>query len=505
MGSSLTVEMTAKEKRLIDALRAVGKGTDDVADGFDKATKESKELDKVATRALKAIETNADKATKEISQYQRALDKGKLTQDEFNRAVAMTKEKYDSAGSAGAKAFGKQQIVNLRSMALQYVGVQQGIQAVIGLLRQEMQVRDEAAQRIRESRRGVGSLAQLTDSKKGFQSLKGKAEELFAAGGAESMDEAARAVFSLESAGVMDSFDTFKNLAKSGTVSDIETLARATATISTAFGKQETGSAGSIISKGFAASKDAPSTVPELLEAAAGSGGVAKALGISDEQVLAGTTVLAKSTGSAQQGSTQMQGFLAALDKKGTFKGKSIQEAVAEIAQLETKGEDMHAFFGRKEGLAGFRTLRDESALFSSVLGNVNAADAGGASLAKRRAALPLSDRLLRAATDTEQFSNRTDIQREKRFGEDALLAERFLKAVSADADDDGIVSRLMKRGLVVGTSDVERTMVGDREFVRRNLSALDDDNQRAEFQKMITALDNIDRKTPAVSALPTE
>ena len=57
---------------------------------------------------------------------------------------------------------------------------------------------------------------------------------------------------------------------------------------------------GYVVSKAFAASGQSPAEAPRLLEAAARSGAPARLLGVSDEEVLAGTARLAAAAGSAE-------------------------------------------------------------------------------------------------------------------------------------------------------------------------------------------------------------
>lgn len=281
-----------------------------------------------------------------------------------------------SGRSAGDEIKGAFDPKNLVRYALSFLGVQKAIQVTISLLREMSQVRKESAQQTLQAEFGEAELAQLAlgDPKK-LRSLLQFSRGLFAAGGARDREEAARTIFALESAGIVDQRHIFQNLF--GIVGAPDVLARAAATVQTALGKDETGNVRDIISKGFGASQFAPATVEQLLEATSRGAGAAKLLQLSDEELLAATTVTAKAAGSAELGGTQVSSLLTSLAKQEGFKGLSLQDSIAKVEGLGLSDPDLIKFLGRKEALRGFSVLRDNKEFLNQVLAAIEQSQEG--------------------------------------------------------------------------------------------------------------------------------
>ena len=483
MASDVFVQMSGDEANLLKAIRAVGQGAEkEIAGGFKKGQREARELERIAQKGLRSIETGQDRVNREVKEYKRALDGGKLSQQQYNRIVKQTQKAHADTGRvAGAQ---------LASTIAQYASVAGAIQTVLGLLQQEQQMRDAAARRVVEGRRGLGELAQLAidedpeKRKAKFRQLTTRAEELLAAGGATDINQAARSVFSLESAGILDDFAIFRDLAKSGTVSDIETLGRSVATLTTAIGKGETGTAAEVISKGFAASAFTPATVPELLEATAQSGGLARQLKLGDEGLLTATAALAKATGSAGQGGTQVNALLTALAKapveiekakqqvaeaaqKGEdvdattaaiaklpddFRGRGLQETARIVQQtIGTEGQAFFKLFGRKEAQSAIFNLTggEGAELFPQIQSAIERANERGGEIARQQAALPLeASPQLAAAQRAESAQKSLQIAEETAFSEMRNLRQELVTALRSQSLDEGGLGTVRRFGL---------------------------------------------------------
>lgn len=305
----------------------------------------------------------------------------------FRRLVEMQSKmeqglnKYGQAGDKAGKktesAF-RSATAGLKTHLAGLVNIQAGYQALIGAVRELDRVRRESSEKLKASERGLGSLAELSggDPKK-LNRLIGQAKHIYSQGGASSLDEAARSIYAFESAGVNTS-KTRRAFGKLyGIVSDPAVLARAIATIQTSKGA-EAGTTEQLISKALAANKYAPASAPEILEAASRSAAGAKMLGISDEEMIAATAVLAKSTGTAELGGTQLDSLIMSLatNKKlgGGFKGLSLIESLQKLEGMGLSDVELKEALGRKEAVRGFAGLRDNIELLRDATKDITGA-----------------------------------------------------------------------------------------------------------------------------------
>lgn len=250
--------------------------------------------------------------------------------------------------------------------------------------------RNRSAGLQKEQERGMGGLAQLAagDVDK-LRRLEQDAKSLYAQGGATSLDAAANTVFSLESAGELSSVNRnlFGELYKLNI--DPAVMARSLATLKTSMGAEETGGSAAIVSKALAASKVAPASADQLLEAAARSGVNAAALGLGDEEVLSGTALLSKAAGTPERAATQMNSLLASLREKGGFEGLSLAESVEKIRARGLSDKRLKKFLGREEAMSAYGVLSENLGEFRGLTADVDAAQRGdilGRTLQSRRA-----------------------------------------------------------------------------------------------------------------------
>jgi len=290
---------------------------------------------------------------------QRALRALQRLQDQERKlaeSASGVEKATHGAGKAHDGAFGQKALGQIIGMASGFASVTMAINTVKQALVEVDQQSERLASKQREAQRGMSSLAQLTGGDAGkFRELTGAARRMYAQGGAETLDQAARTVFSLESAGALESADLFARL--SGIVEDPAVMARAATTLMTSRGRAETGGIQAILSKAMAASKYSPASAEALLEAGAAGGGYAKLLGVSDEELMAATAVMATATGGAETGGTTVASLLAALTKKGGFKGLTIGQSIQKIQGMGMADEDLVKYLGRKEAFTAYSTL----------------------------------------------------------------------------------------------------------------------------------------------------
>lgn len=333
------------------------------------------------------VEMTSDEA-KLLAGIQRVIDKQIKLQDKLRQTgeeSKKTSEKVTEQAKGQDDTFSAG-ITSLGQMALGYVSLNTLITMAVKLLNEQREASEAAGRALRQSEFKQAQLVQLVtgatpeERAANFKQLTDTSESMHAAGVGRSVDEAADVLFNLMSAGVGDELDTFTDLAATGVGGDaasVADLAKGVATLVTTLGQDETGSARSLVGKALAAAEIAPGTVSQVMSAAARGGGTAKALGLSDEELLAATALVSASTGSTEMGGTQVASLLKSLDKKGEFQGKSLADSVAAIDAMNLSGEQLFEYLGTSEAVGAYRTLSSNRAQYDETLAKVNAAATG--------------------------------------------------------------------------------------------------------------------------------
>ena len=326
-------------------------------------------------QVLREIETPQQRYNQKIKDLNRLRRDGKISEEQYATAVRKVTGDLKNQTEASGKATAVDGVV---AMAARWVSVGAAIAAATTAVRDYQTAKEEAAQRAIESRRGMGSLAQVAEDEQHFLKLQQKARELYLAGAVSSEDEGARVVFSLQSAGAMKQFGLFKEAGSSKLIEDLAPAAKAAATLQTSMGEAETGDSRAILSKAFGASLYSPATAEKLLEAAAKSGGSAHALGYTDEEVLASTAIMATSTGEASEGGTSVAALMRSIDeKRGEIAGKggkapaSLREAVLAIRAKNLDSEQLKKLLGRSEAVRAYRGLLQNMPMYERALAAV--------------------------------------------------------------------------------------------------------------------------------------
>ncbi|MBE3131959.1 MAG: phage tail tape measure protein [Acidobacteria bacterium] len=260
-------------------------------------------------------------------QLKRLLDEKKISQQQYNQEVFKSKQAIDQVpasmgrvDSAGVNAFGAAALARVAAFGAAFLSVNK----VLGIVREAMNDMDAdraaAGQREAAAAAPEGQLKQLAIvngqySDERYQQLLTESRKTFEEGGAKDRDAAARLQFQLESAGAGDQRAIFSGLAAKGVVLEPAVLAKSIKTVMTSMGEEETGNFRAMLSKGFAASQFAPTTAEQLMESSSRAGASAKALGVSDEEVLAANAIMARATGTAERGGTTVAALFKTLDE----------------------------------------------------------------------------------------------------------------------------------------------------------------------------------------------
>jgi len=151
------VEMTGDEARLWQSLQRIVRGEQQVAGGFDaigkqakEAAKEQKQLERAATRYYEATRTPQERYNAKLKELDVLLQKGKVSQDTYTRAVKQAKGEMDAAGQAGKSAFGQQMKSAIGSLTTMLMGGA-GLAGAINLVKQEYENMIEVQGRAKEA------------------------------------------------------------------------------------------------------------------------------------------------------------------------------------------------------------------------------------------------------------------------------------------------------------------------------------------------------------------
>ncbi len=291
----VVVEMSGDDARLwasvqrcIQAEQGLENQLDKVSQASKKAAADFQKLEQAGIRVYEETRTPQERYEARMEHLNQLLNAGTVTQQEYGRAAGQAKEQLDAAGASGAKAFGSNALSDIKNYVGGLVGISAAL-ATVGAVYQELQrVKDEAAQRARESEFGYGSLAQVSggDPEK-FKANVATARRI---AGTAGMDEnqATRFTFALLSAGGIEEADTFAAAFKAGVITNPEMMVRASVAMQHSMTKAKTGSLHNILSMAMGASESAPSKMPELLAATARAGPFAKMAGMTPEETMVG-------------------------------------------------------------------------------------------------------------------------------------------------------------------------------------------------------------------------
>lgn len=376
MSSQVQFVLDAEEASAVQAFLKVVDAQKQTERQTDKVTKANRELERAAKKVYESTRTPLEQHKQKMAELNRLVEAGAIDQNTYRRAVDRSNRELRETQRAGRDAFGGQAVSQLKGFVAGWVSVTAAISAARAAFQEYRQLQDESAQRDRASRRGLASLAQLAESPEQFAVLTSAAREMFRQGGAASLDEAGRTIFTLKSAGLFDERQIFTEMMSAALIDTPDAFAAAVAQLTNAMGSSETGTARDVINKAIGASGGALANVPQLLAGAARAGTGASVLGISDEEVLAAVTALSGSTGSAEIAGTQLAALLKSLDQIGGFEGKGLIGSVESIAAKELSGEDLYKLLGRAEAVNAFRLLSggDSRALYTTALGDIDRA-----------------------------------------------------------------------------------------------------------------------------------
>lgn len=351
---------------------------------------------------------------------------GRLTIDEATAAGVRYRRELMGAAEATEKATGPSVRDRIMQIAAGYLSVSAAISAGTQALREQESIRKEAAQRAIQSRAGLGSLSQLAANEGATREERAAANARLIAeargfvemGAVADDNEGGNLLFQLAGAGLNRSDRRFAaQVRAAGTLTNVGGAAEAYSALKRSVGASEVGSFREFMSKSLRAAGPAPGSFEQLPIAAAQSGGSAKALGLSDEFLLAATTVLGQNRGSIDEGGTLLSALLRVVEKSGVdFKGLGGVGIIEKIAAMPESKQGFGGILGdRAEAVEAFRVLRDNLGGpegLRALLAEVEAAQ--GADLTGEAAGLPFLDSQLAGSIQSERTKGTLNRRRQE-------------------------------------------------------------------------------------------
>ena len=491
------------------------RGFTKITDEARKSAKANQELERAAKGMLQSLQSPLDRHQIKLAEINRVYEAGKISVGAYSRLVRQLTDEYSRNSEAGRRAatahqeylarqrallaggpiahrmptaalglpvthrmplidlygdfskkvgeagrahsnFSQMVMGQLSGLALSYFGVAAAIGVVIRGIRDIQEVGRDAAQKQREAKFSMGSLAQVAEREgpESYAGLKAAAEKMYRGGAAETLEEAYRQVFEIKSAEQMEYIDLFTRLKQTRMIQQPGVLAQAASAMTYSFGREETGDLGRLISKGLAAAKIAPGTSETVLQAAAPAAAGAAELGWSDEELLAALGVIAKATGQTDEAGTRIESMVRGMQKivdpstrearmgvisgrpdvRFNLKGKNLLGQLREIESKNLSAGDLMELYGRKEAVQSHRLILKNAERYEALLGDIREADKGG----ELEWRLGIQDPTRTAEVMSAQAKAREELSRKER-GMATQTMEGGVEHVAAEMREGGV------------------------------------------------------------------
>ena len=401
---------TSGHEDVVDAYEDFEEAIDKQTEATGRSEAAQRRLDGIVRGIQRRNETAAQRAKRLQDQANQAFQDGKIDADLYKKELEKIDEEMEQA-TGRFKSFADQQDESFSLTKIQgYIGQIGAVMAAWQAVKQvveEINARAEAGQELsREGASGVGLLRQLAGGDQSEFDRLTQASRDFAATTGQTLDEAARAVFSINSAGLADQTDLFAQLVKQGLFGEASSAIEAVAAQANAFG-DEVGSVEQIIAKGLVAAGRGLTSLEGVLGAGADVGGTASTFGLSDEETSAALSTLTKVTKSAELARTQLESLLSGA-AKGGIEFESITQLVADLNDRQLGFAELSKTLGRKEGAKALLSLVQNFGEFQSILSETQQANADASGIIERT--LGLADPFTDAARGTDIDERRSQL-----------------------------------------------------------------------------------------------
>lgn len=362
----------------------------ELAKTHDTTSEADRDLRKFAATVKQVETTPLERYNQQLAKIDQAVKKNLLTTREAQAAAKRAADEYqaeagqseraarkvglaarESAGGAQA-AFGNMKVGVLAAWG----AVGATVTKILGDIRAEA---EKAGQSLSGQAASGGTLAQLANSPEELQELRRAAKKVRAGGGAASMDEANRFVFSMKSAGAMDEIDTFTKAKNLGVMQQPEEMIKYAAAVRTSFGAQQAGSFQDVVNRSLVAAGSSPEEASQVLKGTARAGVAAQQQGASVDETMALVSVMSRATGSAEEAGSKVAALMRGLAKyepekdahgqlkagkplDETFRGQSISDVLKNEKLAALSPADLQKLLGSDEAVQTLGVARENAA-----------------------------------------------------------------------------------------------------------------------------------------------
>jgi hypothetical protein len=359
MSEPIEYELTAKDQELDAALRKCAKLADGLGKALDNAGQKGKrdeatkafqdqekqlkknvsELDRFVASQKKLIQTPLERYTAKQEQLNVALQKGKLTQDEYARASQRSTAELYKQQQAGQKAF---DVGDLMGQYVSSIGV---ATAGVQLLKAAWEGAEEASRKALESARGLEGankdLAQLASPEKPYPQLKRERDALAVQFNLDRR-EATDLMFAADSAKLTANQTTIA--ARAGIIGDASDTALLEGKVKEVYKGQISPEAA--VNVAGAASAKYPLNFKDFVQHMPTAMGAAKELGLSFEDVSSIVGNISTQTGTPAEAFARFGNLASKMARDDRFAGRGM----AGFEKLAGMGRDeVESIFGKDQ------------------------------------------------------------------------------------------------------------------------------------------------------------
>lgn len=473
------IPFDAETRGAVKAVNDLNKALGKTDDQLDEITKGGSKAEKAARRFAEMADPTR-KYERQLANVAKAVKEGGLALDDAKRVAAQYGDRLDRVSMKGKQAFGPQLLGGMFAAVQHQVSLNNALEAGNQLLAEEKRLREQAKMSVKSAAQSLAELAQLAAAGGSTQSEREKrygsfvVESLgyYGRGGAGSIDAAAQDVYRLDSAGLSRADRDFaRDLKASGAIANVGALAESYSAIKTNL--PSVGDFDDFTDRALQAASVAPAQAPEIPLAASKAAGSAKSLGIGDTFLLAAAGVLAKSTGSAEQGGTQLAALLKSVESRAvvadpTLRGLSGLGLVGEIKSRDLDRAGLVNLLGDDQtAISGYRALSNDYELLGSQVAAIQKADADD--LAQQAANLPKTVPFVRASISSQKALALRKLSELDTVTQDLLIEE-------------ALDTRRTNRRL--GTESQYGDLIGDA--IRRNFPADNATSRRKTLEQFL-------------------
>jgi hypothetical protein len=145
MGQAITAD-TEKLKTFVAENIKLARAEDDVRKATEKTRRETQALDRDAEKLKRTLGGAMGEYTRELERAEKHLKSGRISQDDYARAVSNARDKLNEANTASQSAFGTKAIEMVKGMVAA-LGVGSGLAGAVKLIRDEWEAVIEAQRR----------------------------------------------------------------------------------------------------------------------------------------------------------------------------------------------------------------------------------------------------------------------------------------------------------------------------------------------------------------------